>query len=99
MNKDVVRALLLLALAGAIVLAFAYRDRLDAAALETWVAFTRLVPLFPCNLLNYALGLTRIPLLQYALMSFIFMLPGALAYTYLGYAGREAVAAERVLVF
>ncbi len=61
---------------------------------EGWrfVAFTRLVPLFPFNLLNYALGLTRIPLPHYALASFVFMLPGALAYTYLGFAGREAVA-------
>ena len=34
---------------------------------EGWrfVAFTRLVPLFPFNLLNYALGLTRIPLPHY----------------------------------
>lgn len=60
---------------------------------EGWrfVAFTRLVPLFPFNLLNYAFGLTRIPLLQYTLATFAFMLPGALAYTYLGYAGREAL--------
>lgn len=67
---------------------------------EGWrfVAFTRLVPLFPFNLLNYALGLTRIPLLQYALASFVFMLPGALAYTYLGYAGREAVAGGEGLI-
>jgi uncharacterized membrane protein YdjX (TVP38/TMEM64 family)/rhodanese-related sulfurtransferase len=67
---------------------------------EGWrfVAFTRLVPLFPFNLLNYALGLTRIPLLHYALASFVFMLPGALAYTYLGHAGREAVAGEEGLI-
>lgn len=60
---------------------------------EGWrfVAFTRLVPLFPFNLLNYALGLTRIRFLHYLLTTYIFMLPGALAYTYLGYAGREAV--------
>jgi len=60
---------------------------------EGWrfIAFTRLVPLFPFNVLNYALGLTRIPLSHYALASFVFMLPGALAYTYLGFAGREAI--------
>jgi uncharacterized membrane protein YdjX (TVP38/TMEM64 family) len=187
MNKAIVRILLLLVLAAAIVLGVAYREHLDVAALEAWVAgtgaaapllfiglyalatvlflpgsvltlaggalfgplwgtlynltgatlgavlafviarylalnwvqtrvedsaggrverlvkgveaegwrfvaFTRLVPLFPFNLLNYALGLTRIPLLHYALASFVFMLPGALAYTYLGFAGREAVA-------
>jgi uncharacterized membrane protein YdjX (TVP38/TMEM64 family) len=61
---------------------------------EGWrfVAFTRLVPLFPFNLLNYVLGLTRIPLVAYALATAVFMLPGAIVYTYLGYAGREALA-------
>ena len=61
---------------------------------EGWrfVAFTRLVPLFPFNLLNYALGLTRIPLAAYALTTFVCMIPGALAYTWLGHAGREAAA-------
>jgi uncharacterized membrane protein YdjX (TVP38/TMEM64 family) len=60
---------------------------------EGWrfVAFTRLVPLFPFNLLNYALGLTRIKLSHYLIATYICMLPGAFAYTYLGYAGREAV--------
>jgi uncharacterized membrane protein YdjX (TVP38/TMEM64 family)/rhodanese-related sulfurtransferase len=67
---------------------------------EGWrfVAFTRLVPLFPFNLLNYVLGLTRIPLAQYALASALFMLPGAIVYTYLGYAGREALAGSEGLL-
>lgn len=58
---------------------------------EGWrfVAFTRLVPLFPFNLLNYALGLTNIRLSHYVITSFIFMAPSGAAYTYLGYAGRE----------
>ena len=60
---------------------------------EGWrfVAFVRLVPLFPFNLTNYALGLTRIGLLPYLLTSFITMAPGALAYTWLGHAGRAAL--------
>ena len=60
---------------------------------EGWrfVAFARLVPLFPFNLLNYALGLTKIRFIEYILATYIFMLPGAVAYTYLGHAGREAV--------
>lgn len=59
---------------------------------EGWrfVAFTRLVPLFPFNLLNYGLGLTKIKFSHYSLASYIFMLPGAIAYTYLGYIGKEA---------
>jgi len=60
---------------------------------EGWrfVAFVRLVPLFPFILLNYALGLTRIPLRTYVVGSAIFMLPGIAGYVYLGYAGREAL--------
>ena len=61
---------------------------------EGWkfVAFVRLVPLFPFNLLNYALGLTKIKFSHYSIATYVFMLPGAFAYTYLGYAGREAIA-------
>ena len=60
---------------------------------EGWrfVAFVRLVPVFPFNLLNYALGLTKIRFIEYFLATFIFMLPGAIAYTYVGFAGREAL--------
>ncbi len=63
---------------------------------EGWrfVAFVRLVPLFPFNLMNYAFGLTRIPLRDYVLASFVCMAPGALAYTYLGYAGREVASGQ-----
>lgn len=61
---------------------------------EGWrfVALMRLVPLVPFNLLNYALGLTRIRLSVYALTSFITMSPGALAYVWVGHAGRQAIA-------
>ena len=67
---------------------------------EGWrfVAFVRLVPLFPFNLLNYALGLTRVKLSHYIIASYLCMLPGAIAYTYLGYAGREAVAGGEGLI-
>lgn len=67
---------------------------------EGWrfVAFVRLVPLFPFNLLNYALGLTRIKLSHYSLATYICMLPGAMAYTYLGYAGKEAIAGGEGMV-
>ncbi len=44
------------------------------------VAFTRLVPLFPFNLLNYALGLTKISFVEYALTTFICMLPACIAF-------------------
>lgn len=72
----------------------------DGVEGEGWrfVAFVRLVPLFPFNLLNYALGLTRIRLLHYLIATYVCMLPGAIAYTYLGYAGREAVAGGEGLI-
>ena len=66
---------------------------------EGWrfVAFVRLMPLIPFNLLNYALGLTRIPLLEYAVASVVCMAPGTLAYTWLGHAGVKLSRAKRQL--
>ena len=63
---------------------------------EGWrfVAFVRLVPLFPFNLSNYALGLTRIPLQHYVIATLVCMVPGAVAYTWLGHAGRGALSGE-----
>ena len=46
-----------------------------------FVAITRLIPLFPFNLLNYAFGLTKIKFRDYAIASWVFMLPGTAAYT------------------
>ena len=67
---------------------------------EGWrfVAFTRLVPLFPFNLLNYGLGLTKIKFSHYSISTYIFMLPGAIAYTYLGYIGKEAATGGEGLI-
>jgi uncharacterized membrane protein YdjX (TVP38/TMEM64 family) len=62
-----------------------------------FVAFVRLVPVIPFNLLNYALGLTRIGLVPYVLASFIFMAPAAAVYVYAGWAGGEAIAGEGTL--
>ncbi len=44
------------------------------------VAFTRLVPLFPFNLLNYAFGLSPIRLFPYAVTTFFCMLPACIAF-------------------
>ena len=76
------------------------KQLIDGVENEGWrfVAFVRLVPLFPFNLLNYALGLTRLKLGHYLIATYVFMLPGAIAYTYLGYAGREAVAGGEGLI-
>lgn len=44
------------------------------------VAITRLVPLFPFNLLNYGFGLTHVPFWTYVFWSWICMLPGTILY-------------------
>ncbi|MFA6008347.1 MAG: VTT domain-containing protein [Desulfobacteraceae bacterium] len=44
------------------------------------VAFTRLVPLFPFNLLNYAFGLTPIKFFPFVIASFFCMLPACIAF-------------------
>ena len=57
-----------------------------AVADEGWkiVGLTRLSPLFPFNLLNYAFGLTRVSLRDYVLASWIGMIPGTVMYVYIG---------------
>ncbi|MGF7060399.1 TVP38/TMEM64 family protein [Brassicibacter mesophilus] len=45
---------------------------------------TRLVPIFPFNVQNYVYGLTNIKLLTYMVVSFICMIPGAVAFTFMG---------------
>lgn len=42
---------------------------------------TRLVPIFPYNLQNFAYGVTDIPIGTYSICSFLFMLPGTAMYT------------------
>lgn len=55
------------------------------------VALLRLSPLFPFNLLNYALGLTKVSFLSYLAAS-IAMLPGTLLYVYYGKAAGSLAA-------
>jgi len=58
----------------------------EAVAREGWriVGLTRLSPVFPFTLLNYAFGLTRVSLRDYFFASWIGMLPGTVMYVYLG---------------
>jgi len=76
------------------------KQLIEGVETEGWrfVAFVRLVPIFPFNILNYALGLTRIRLFHYVITSYICMLPGAIAYTYIGYAGRNAAVGGEGLI-
>jgi uncharacterized membrane protein YdjX (TVP38/TMEM64 family) len=53
------------------------------------VALLRLIPVMPHSLANYALGLTQIPLRDYAFGSLIGQLPMTIAYVDLGAAGEQ----------
>jgi uncharacterized membrane protein YdjX (TVP38/TMEM64 family) len=81
----------------------------DAVAREGWkiVFLTRLSPVFPFNILNYAFGLTKVGLKDFFLASWIGMIPGTIMYVYigslagdlagLGAGGRERTAGEWAL--
>ncbi len=49
----------------------------------------RLSPVFPFDLLNYALGITKVSFRNFALASAIGMVPGTLMYVYFGSAARS----------
>jgi uncharacterized membrane protein YdjX (TVP38/TMEM64 family) len=53
------------------------------------VLLTRLSPVFPFTLLNYAFGLTKVRFRDYLVASWIGMLPGTVLYVYLGSTVRE----------
>src|SRR5258707_923078 len=59
-------------------------DRAGAGEGGKIVFLTRLSPVFPFTLLNYAFGLTRVRLSHYVLASWIGMMPGTVMYVYLG---------------
>lgn len=61
------------------------------------LAITRLVPLFPYNIQNFAYGVTDISLAHYSLYTLVFMLPGVALYT-IGSAGITD-SSNRVLCF
>jgi len=81
----------------------------EAVAREGWkiVLLTRLSPIFPFNLLNYAFGLTKVNLKHYFFASWVGMIPGTVMYVYigslagdlarLGTAGRTRTVSEWVL--
>lgn len=65
----------------------------QAVAGEGWkiVLLTRLSPIFPFTLLNYAFGLTRVSLRGYVLASWAGMMPGTVLYVYLGSLARAGI--------
>ncbi len=63
---------------------FAAIDRAVGRAGLKIVLLTRLSPIFPFNLLNYAFGITQVALRDYVLGSLVGMLPGTVMYVYVG---------------
>ena len=61
----------------------------EAVGKEGWkiVILTRLSPVFPFNLLNYAFGLTAVTLRDYVIATWAGILPGTILYVYLGSIG------------
>jgi uncharacterized membrane protein YdjX (TVP38/TMEM64 family) len=72
--------------------------RLDAAVTRHgWriLMLTRLIPLFPFNLQNFAYGLTRIRFVPYVLLTWVCILPATAAFTLAGDALAEGGGAPR----
>lgn len=67
-----------------------------AVAEEGWkvVGLTRLSPIFPFTLLNYAYGITKVKFNHFVLASWIGMMPGTILYVYIGSLGQAAVGGE-----
>ncbi len=62
-----------------------------------WVVIlTRLFPLLPFNLLNYAFGLTRINFWAYAFWSWLCMIPGVIVYVAGADAVHQGLSGERI---
>lgn len=68
----------------------------NAVAREGWkiVGLTRLSPIFPFTLMNYAFGITKVPWLHYAIASLIGMAPGTFMYVYFGSLAKLAAGSE-----
>ena len=60
-----------------------YDNKIEKNGLNV-VLFLRFVPFFPFNILNYALGLTKVKLSDYFFGSLFGMIPGTFVYVYLG---------------
>ena len=60
-----------------------YDEKLEKNGFMTVLIF-RLIPLFPFNGLNFALGLTKVKTRDYFLATLIGIIPGTFAYVYLG---------------
>lgn len=66
---------------------------------NTILIISRLVPLFPFNLQNYAYGITDIKFGTYFWYSLIFMVPGTFIYTCFGALAYSSIAMDKIIIF
>lgn len=66
---------------------------------NTILIISRLVPIFPFNLQNYAYGITNIKFSTYFWYSLIFMVPGTFIYTCFGALAYSSIAIEKIIVY
>mgnify|MGYP006279168199 CR=1 FL=1 len=73
----------------------------DGVEKQGWrmLMFTRLVPVFPFNVQNYVYGLTNIKLGVYILVSWICMVPGAIAFSFMGGAISSGGSPTKILMY
>lgn len=78
-------------------------DKVEKGVEKNGISFlilTRLVPVFPYNVQNYAYGLTSLNFLKYTGVSLITMAPGAFIYAYMaGQIVREGISMKLLLQF
>jgi uncharacterized membrane protein YdjX (TVP38/TMEM64 family) len=79
---------------------FAAVDKAIAAEGVKIVFLVRLAAVFPFTIVNYAFGLTGIRLVPYVVATAIGILPGTIAFVYIGAAGAAVATADRTkLIF
>jgi len=66
---------------------------------NTILIISRLVPLFPFNLQNYAYGITDIKFSTYFWYSLIFMVPGTFIYTCFGTLAYSSIATNKIIIY
>ena len=66
---------------------------------DTILIISRLVPIFPFNLQNYAYGVTDISFRTYFWYSLIFMLPGTFIYTSFGALAYSSVTIKKLMLY
>lgn len=60
-----------------------------------FVSISRLIPIFPFNLQNYLFGITDINFRTFFFASLLGVIPGAIAYSYLGFLGKNALSGDQ----